>query len=632
MCGIAGIFNLNGQGNIDQSLLNAMNQAQFHRGPDEGGIWTAAGIGLAHRRLSIIDLSSLGRQPMSNQDESVIVVFNGEIYNFQELRSELVGAGYQFKSQTDTEVIVHGWSHWGEEVISRLRGMFAIAVWDCRKKQLFIARDRLGIKPVFYHINDRGTLIFGSELKVLYQYPGLKKEIDPLCIEDYFAYGYVPEPKTIYRDIMKLEPGWTLSIKVGESRPTLKQYWNLPFQTDHSMRFESASREMLERMQEAVRIRMLADVPLGAFLSGGVDSSSVVALMSKQQIDPVNTCSIAFNDKKFNEAEFAQQVADRYQTNHFTGTVDTDDFQLLGQLAGLYDEPYADSSAMPTYRVCELARKRVTVALSGDGADETLSGYRRHVWHMNEEKVRSRIPYPLRRTLFGFLGRAYPKLDWMPRVFRAKTTFQSLGRSSVEAYFNSISILKQEQRDKIYSADFKKQLAGYNGIEVFNRHAAECPSEHPLDLIEYLDIKTYLVGDILTKVDRASMAHSLEVRVPLLDHKYLEWVTSLPPDFKMKGQTGKYLLKKTMEPHLPSDILYRPKMGFSVPLASWFKGPLKSNVRDQLLGDRLLDTGYFNGDHLAKLVAEHERGIRDHSSPIWTLMMFDSFLELNSAH
>lgn len=627
MCGIAGIFNLSGRGQIDETVLHAMNQAQFHRGPDEGGVWSSEGIGLAHRRLSIIDLSSLGRQPMTNKDNSVVVVFNGEIYNFKALREELLAAGYEFKSQTDTEVIVHGWSHWKEKVIDRLRGMFAIAIWDTAERRLFVARDRMGIKPLFYAIDEQGTFIFGSELKVLYQYPGLKKVIDPLCIEDYFAYGYVPEPKTIFKNIFKLEPGFSLSLKVGDSQPVLNQYWNIPFQTDHSMRYEDASAELVERMKEAVGIRMIADVPLGAFLSGGVDSSSVVAMMSQLQSDPVNTCSIAFDDKKFNESEFAQQVADRYKTNHFVETVNTDDFHLIEELAKIYDEPYADSSAIPTYRVCELARKRVTVALSGDGADESLSGYRRHVWHMNEERVRSLLPFPFRRAVFGFLGSVYPKLDWMPCVFRAKTTFQSLGRSSVEAYFHTISILKNEQRAKIYSDAFKSELAGYNAVEVFKRHAKDCPSDEPLNLIEYLDLKTYLVGDILTKVDRASMAHALEVRVPLLDHKYIEWVSSLPTDFKVKGQIGKYILKNSMEPHLPNDVLYRPKMGFAVPLASWFRGPLRDHVKTHLLGDRLMDTGYFNPDQLHKMVKEHSAGLRDHSAPIWTLLMFDSFLE-----
>lgn len=627
MCGIAGIFNLSGTGQINADLLQRMNQAQFHRGPDEGGEWINDGIGLAHRRLSIIDLSSLGRQPMLNQDESVVIVFNGEIFNFKDLKEELLAAGYTFKSKTDTEVILHGWSHWGEAVIEKLRGMFGIAIWDVKQQHLFIARDRLGVKPLFYTITEEDQLLFGSELKVLYEYEGLKKEIEPQCVEDYFAYGYIPEPRTIFKNIFKLEPGHTLSIKAGQKTPVIKKYWDVPFAINENMDYTQASQGLLAELTKAVDIRMVADVPLGAFLSGGVDSSAVVALMSESQKDPVNTCSIAFSDKKFNESEYAREIAQKYKTNHFEETVDTNDFSLIKDLAKLYDEPYADSSAIPTYRVCELARKKVTVALSGDGADETMSGYRRHVMHINEEKVRSLLPYKFRKVFFGFLGKAYPKLDWMPRVFRAKTTFQALGRSSLEAYFHTISILKTEQRSAIFSDKFKQQLNGYNAIEVFNRHAAQCPSNDPLALIEYLDIKTYLVGDILTKVDRASMAHSLEVRGPFLDHKFIEFISSVPSRFKIKGLVGKYILKNTMESKLPEDILYRQKMGFAVPLASWFRGPLKEYVNEHLTSKRLLNTGFFNEQELLKLKNEHFSGVRDHSAPIWTTLMFESFLE-----
>ncbi|MCP5213287.1 MAG: amidotransferase 1, exosortase A system-associated [Hahellaceae bacterium] len=627
MCGIAGIFNLSGTGQINADLLQRMNQAQFHRGPDEGGEWINDGIGLAHRRLSIIDLSSLGRQPMLNQDESVVIVFNGEIFNFKDLKEELLAAGYTFKSKTDTEVILHGWSHWGEAVIEKLRGMFGIAIWDVKQQHLFIARDRLGVKPLFYTITEEDQLLFGSELKVLYEYEGLKKEIEPQCVEDYFAYGYIPEPRTIFKNIFKLEPGHTLSIKAGQKTPVIKKYWDVPFAINENMNYAQASQGLLAELTKAVDIRMVADVPLGAFLSGGVDSSAVVALMSESQKDPVNTCSIAFSDKKFNESEYAREIAQKYKTNHFEETVDTNDFSLIKDLAKLYDEPYADSSAIPTYRVCELARKKVTVALSGDGADETMSGYRRHVMHINEEKVRSLLPYKFRKVFFGFLGKAYPKLDWMPRVFRAKTTFQALGRSSLEAYFHTISILKTEQRSAIFSDKFKQQLNGYNAIEVFNRHAAQCPSKDPLALIEYLDIKTYLVGDILTKVDRASMAHSLEVRGPFLDHKFIEFISSVPSRFKIKGLVGKYILKNTMESKLPEDILYRQKMGFAVPLASWFRGPLKEYVNEHLTSKRLLNTGFFNEQELLKLKNEHFSGVRDHSAPIWTTLMFESFLE-----
>jgi asparagine synthase (glutamine-hydrolysing) len=341
---------------------------------------------------------------------------------------------------------------------------------------------------------------------------------------------------------------------------------------------------------------------------------------------PVNTCSIAFDDPQFNESEFAQMVATRYRTNHRVETVRSDDFDLIETLARLYDEPYADSSAIPTYRVCQLARKHVTVALSGDGGDETFGGYRRYRLHLMEERMRAALPAAIRQPLFGLLGRVYPKADWAPRVLRAKTTFEGMGRTSVEAYFHSVSILRGPMRQQLFSDALKRDLAGYSAQEVFDFHAGRAGTDDPLALIQYLDLKTYLVGDINTKVDRASMAHSLEVREPLMDHKLIEWLATLPSSLKVRGQEGKYLLKKAMEPQLPADVLYRPKMGFSVPLARWFRGPLKQRVRDAVLGDRLAGTAWFDRAYLEHLVDAHQSGVRDYSSPLWTLLMFEAFL------
>lgn len=353
--------------------------------------------------------------------------------------------------------------------------------------------------------------------------------------------------------------------------------------------------------------------------------------MAGLSAEPVNTCSIAFDDPAFNESAFAQMVADRYQTRHFVETVKSDDFDLIDTLAALYDEPYADSSAIPTYRVCQLARKHVTVALSGDGGDESLGGYRRYRTHLMEEKMRNALPFGVRRPVFGLLGRVYPKADWAPRVFRAKTTFQALARDAVQAYFHNVSILKDDMRRSLFSAGFRKELAGYNAIDVFRRHAFNANDEDPLALIQYLDLKTYLVGDINTKVDRASMAHSLEVREPLMDHKLVEWLASLPSALKIKGQEGKYIFKKAMEPMLPDDVLYRPKMGFAVPLARWFRGPLKARLEDVVLGSTLAETGIFNRDYLRHLLEAHQSGARDYSSPLWTLLMFEAFLRNNSS-
>ena len=403
------------------------------------------------------------------------------------------------------------------------------------------------------------------------------------------------------------------------------------FTLDNPLRFEDALDELNERLHESIRLRMISEVPLGAFLSGGVDSSGVVATMSDLSNGPVNTCSIAFDDPAFNEAEFARMVAERYHTNHHVETVMSDDFDLIDQLSALYDEPYADSSAIPTYRVCQLARKHVTVSLSGDGGDESFGGYRRYRMHLMEQRMRDALPYGVRRPMFGLLGRMYPKADWAPRVFRAKTTFQALARDSVEAYFHTVSILRNDIRSQVFSAGFKRELAGYNALEVFRRHAANAGTDDPLAQIQYLDLKTYLVGDINTKVDRASMAHSLEVREPLMDHPLVDWLATLPNDMKIRGQEGKFLFKKALEPRLPNDVLYRPKMGFAVPLARWFRGPLKSRVREALSGGIMADSGLFDMDVLSRLVADHQSGRRDYSAPLWTLMMFESFLRQNSA-
>jgi asparagine synthase (glutamine-hydrolysing) len=404
------------------------------------------------------------------------------------------------------------------------------------------------------------------------------------------------------------------------------QYWDVPFRCAGAITERGAAEELVERLRESVRIRLVSEVPLGAFLSGGVDSSGVVAIMAGLVDAPVVTCSIAFGEAEFNEAAYARIVAERYRTRHHVEQLDPDDVSLVDRLATVYDEPYADSSAIPTYRVCELARKRVTVALSGDGGDESFGGYRRYRWHMNEERLRALIPLQLRRPVFGLLGRLYPKADWAPRVFRAKSTFEALARNSVEGYFHSVSVLHDNMRAQLFSPRFVAELQGYEASQVLKQHAANAPTDHPLSLIQYLDLKTYLVGDINTKVDRAGMAHGLEVREPLMDHPLVEWLSSLPPELKLRNGEGKYLLKKALEPYLPAQILYRRKMGFSVPLAKWFRGALRESVKEAVLGPVLADTGWFNAAYLRRLVDEHHSGRRDHSAPLWTLMVFESFL------
>ena len=635
MCGITGIFDTRAERPVSHPVLHRMNESQHHRGPDEGSLHLEPGVGLGHRRLSIIDLAT-GQQPLFNEDGSVAIVFNGEIYNFQELVPELQALGHVFRTHSDTEVIVHAWEAWGEQCVQRLRGMFAFAIWDRGRQTLFLARDRLGVKPMHYALLDDDWLLFGSELKSLLAYsgshgsPALRRDIDPLAVEEYFALGYVAEPRTIFRQARKLEPGHCLTVRRGQPLPETQCYWDLRFTLASPISADDACDELRARLAESVRLRMIAEVPLGAFLSGGVDSSAIVATMAGLSSQPVHTCSIAFDDPAYNETAFAQMVADRYRTDHYVETVASDDFDLIDTLARLYDEPYADSSAIPTYRVSGLARKRVTVALSGDGGDESFGGYRRYRLHLMEERMRRALPAGLRQPLFGMLGRVYPKADWAPRFLRAKTTFEGMARDSVQAYFHTVSIMRAPMRAQLFSDAFERELGGYDAQQVFDRHAARHAQlsghDDPLALIQYLDLKTYLVGDINTKVDRASMAHSLEVREPLMDHPLVEWLATLPSSLKMRGKEGKFVLKKAMEPLLPHDVLYRPKMGFAVPLARWFRGPLKQRVRDAVLGPRLEATGWFNRGYLQHLVDAHQNGSRDYSAPLWTLLMFEAFL------
>ncbi len=478
MCGIVGMLDLNGRRDVSRELLSRINEAQHHRGPDECGLHVEPGVGLGHRRLSIIDVST-GQQPLYNEDGSVVIVYNGEIYNYQELIPELTALGHRFRTKSDTEVIVHAWEAWGERCVERFRGMFAFALWDRNRKTLFLARDRLGVKPLHYALLADGTFLFGSEIKALLAHPAFVRDIDPHAVEEYFALGYVAEPRTIFKAAHKLPPAHTLCVRQGAPLPAPVQYWDPRFTLDRVITLPDAVAELRARLDESVRLRLISEVPLGAFLSGGVDSSAVVASMANASSDPVNTCSIAFADPAYDESRYAQQVADRYRTRHFVDRVESDDFDLIDTLARVYDEPYADSSAIPTYRVCQLARKHVTVALSGDGGDENFGGYRRYRLHMMEERMRRLMPLSLRRPVFGMLAGAYPKADWAPRMFRAKSTFEALGRDPVEAYCHGVSILRDGMRRRLFTDGFRRELGGYSALEVFRRHAQERANRGP---------------------------------------------------------------------------------------------------------------------------------------------------------
>src|SRR6516165_3831200 len=625
MCGIAGIFDYRGRAEIDRTLLRRMTDILSHRGPDGDGHHIAPGIGLGHRRLAIVDLAT-GDQPLFNEDGTVCVVYNGEIYNFHPLMAELSALGHLFRTRCDTEVIVHAWEEWGVACLDRFNGMFAFALWDAAQEVLFVARDRLGEKPLYYSFLADGRLVFASELKSLLLSPQVDRQLDPQAIEEFFAFGYIPDPRSVYRSVRKLAPAHYLLVRRGEPPPEPSAYWDLRFIDDASVRRSEVEDELIARLRESVRMRMIADVPLGAFLSGGVDSSGVVAMMAGLKAEPVSTFSISFGKKGWDESAYAAEIAQRYGTDHHVRAVDPNSFDLLDRLATIYDEPFGDSSAMPTFRVCAMARENVTVALSGDGGDEVFAGYRRYRWHCFEEQIRRVVPASLRRPLFGTIGALYPKLDWAPRPLRAKATLLELARETIEAYFSSVSICGTGLRRRLFSPTLTRELQGYDSVEVLRSHMRRCSSEDPLSQVQYADFKTYLPGDILTKVDRASMANSLEVRVPLLDHTFVEWAAGLPSHFKLHGREGKHVFKAALEPHVSDEILYRPKQGFAVPLAAWFRRPLRRRLRDTLGGPVLHDSGLFNMATVEMLVDQHQAGELDHSAVLWSLSMMEAFL------
>lgn len=624
MCGIVGVFKFRSQQAVSETSLKAMNDTLIHRGPDGGDVFIQGPLGLGHRRLAIIDLEA-GKQPLHSADGQVTIVFNGEIYNFKALRDTLSAAGHHFQTHSDTEVILNAWRHWGEDCVQYLRGMFAFAIWDSGKKCLFIARDRVGIKPLYYTMVN-GDLYFASELKAFESVQGINRDLNYQALEDYFSLGYIADPKTIYQGVAKLPPAHTMRVALGDVEPKLNKYWDLQFSPREQAVGDELAEETFEKVREAVASHLVADVPLGAFLSGGVDSSAVVAAMAKSDVSAIKTCSIGFDVEAYDETQYARQVAKRYNTEHLEKVVSADQFELVDKLTDIYDEPFADSSALPTYQVCKLARENVKVSLSGDGADELLAGYRRQRLHMNEQTVRDRLPLGLRKAVFGPLASIYPKLDWAPQIFRAKSTFQALAYDAVEAYHHSISMIPVWQRRKLFSESFIEKLGGYESIELFRNHAKTFQGEDGLSLIQHLDFHTWLPGDILVKADRASMATSLEVRVPFLDHQFMEWAATLPSAAKLQQGQGKYVLKKGLEPHLPHDVLYRKKMGFTMPISHWFRGPLASDLRLKLNSEPMRQSGIFNMKYLNWLVDHHQSGKGEHSVALWVVLMFSQFI------
>ncbi|MET1754797.1 XrtA/PEP-CTERM system amidotransferase [Novosphingobium sp. RD2P27] len=626
MCGIAGIFHLETAKPVDPLRIERMCDAIAHRGPDGQGVWTAPGVGLGHRRLSIIDVAG-SPQPMASSDDRTMLVFNGEIYNYRELRQELRVLGAVFQTDGDSEVILAAWQKWGPECLSRLNGIFAFAIYDLDARTLFLARDRFGVKPLFLAELSDGSVAFASELKALTAHPLLRREIDPLSIEDFLTWGYVPDARSILKGVTKLPAGHSLLLRYGSPMPTPRQWWDISFADRRKGNFEDLEAELLHLLREAVASRMVADVPLGAFLSGGVDSSSVVALMAEVSSAPVKTCSIGFDVASLDESAYARRIAERFGTEHRERLVSPDDFEAVDTLASIFDEPFADASALPTWRVCQLARESVTVALSGDGADEAFAGYRRHVFQHGEDRLRSVLPAMLRRPVFGTLGALYPKADWAPRSLRAKTTLLSLAADSAEGYARAISVTGPEHRNALYSADFKRLRGDYRAETLVTELMRGAPARSGLDRAQYADLKVWLPGDILTKVDRVSMAVGLEAREPLLDHRLVEFAATLPEAVRLRGKQGKWLMKRTMRRYLPDDVLYRPKQGFVTPIDEWFRGPLASAAGSIGTSAALARTGWFDPRSLSKVAEAHIQGRANNSRLLWQLLMLDRSLE-----
>lgn len=618
MCGITGILAPKADIPIDRQLLKSMTDRLIHRGPDGDGLYSQLGLGLGHRRLAIIDLDS-GAQPMATKDRSHILTYNGEIYNFLDLRKKLETQGFSFETECDTEVILAAYRMWGTECVHHFRGMFAFALWDNDRKILFLARDRMGIKPLHWSILKDGSFIFASEIKALMEASLLDRKIRLDAMEDFLALSYIPDPKTIFESVHKLAPGHCLVVKHGEA-PRIHQYWRPPIEKNRSVR---VSDDLLIRLKECVDLHMMADVPLGAFLSGGLDSSTVVMLMAELSKHPVKTCNIGLEDQTEDESAYADEVADFFATHHRSRFMGGDEDNMLDILTDCFDEPFADNSALPTYRVSGLAKESVKVALSGDGGDELFGGYRRYQLFLAEDKIRKLLPRSLRFALFKPLGYFYPKADRAPRYLRAKTSFESLSMSRAEAYFHTVARGVDRDRGPLMSRNYCRTLAGYHPKERFVKLARDVKGVDSFSMMQYIDMCTYLPGCILTKVDRTSMAHSLEVRVPLLDHHFITWATKLHPDHCIENGSGKAPMKAVVRGKMPSSVLDRRKQGFSIPVGDWLKKGWRSNALHLKESSVLFDSGYFSRSGVGKMVDDHLSGKRNHEDLLWSMIVLE---------
>lgn len=615
MCGIAGKIYFNKDRKVSLNELKKMSDVIVHRGPDDEGHYLNENVGLGFRRLSIIDLKT-GHQPLSNADNSLWITFNGEVYNFKEQRTALEKKGYRFRTNTDTEVIVNLYQEYGENCVDYLRGMFAFVIWDDKKKQLFGARDRFGIKPFTYYIDDE-KFVWGSEMKSITASEGIKKDISLESLDYYFAYGYTPRSQSIYNQIKKLKPGHSFVLKPFEKEKLIiKKYWNVSYTPDYSKSEEYWKEAIYETLNEAVKMRMISDVPLGAFLSGGVDSSSVVSLMALNSKQPIKTFSIGFKEAEFNELQYAKMVADKYNTEHHEFIVEPESIDLLPNLVKAYDEPFGDSSAIPTYYVSKYTREHVTVALSGDGGDELFAGYDEYDKMM---MLHGKKHYP--KQFFSSVNRMLP--DHMPG--KGMSYYLSKDKNDIAAYF---CWWKDYERRKVFLPEINNQI-GDNYSEKIKINMLKAMDGDFLSKVQRLDMQTYMVDDILTKVDRASMMNSLEARVPILDHKLAELSFKIPSELKRKGDVKKYILKEAVSKILPPEIISHKKQGFVVPLELWFKGDLKDYAYDSLLGSSKL-YNFLDKKEVKNILDDHQKGRRDFSIRIWTLLFLNEWLTQNN--
>ncbi|MBW2651733.1 MAG: asparagine synthase (glutamine-hydrolyzing) [Deltaproteobacteria bacterium] len=606
---------------VNKALIKKMSSVLNHRGPDDEGVYIKNNVGLAHKRLSIIDLTSAGHQPMSNEDGSIWIVFNGEIYNFLDLRDELIEKGHCFTSKTDTETIIHLYEEKGVECVHDLRGMFAFAIWDENKKRLLIARDRAGKKPLVYYHNDEG-LLFASEIKALLMDPSIKKDVDYNALHHFLTYQYTPSPLTSFAGIKKLPPAHVLIYERGNI--VLKRYWNLSYQKKLELpSLKDYGEKFRDVFQEAVRIRLRSDVPLGAFLSGGIDSSLVVAVMSGLMNQPVKTFSIGFEEESYDETKYARIIAEKYKTDHHEFVVKPDAIDILPKLVWHYNEPFADSSAIPTYYVSKMTRDYVTVALNGDGGDESFAGYERYLADKLADYYRF-VPNLLRERI---IRKAIDLLPYSTNrrsfVRRLKRFVKGISEIPERRYVRWICFFDNEMKNELYTSSFKELTKGIDSVDLTVNWYKKADAEKFIDKTLFVDVMSYLPEDLLVKVDIASMANSLEARSPFLDHKVMEFAASLPADLKLRGIETKYLLKHTLSDIVPKEILHRKKMGFGVPIDVWFRNDLKEMAYDLLLGKRCVERGYFKKESVQRLLDEHVSEQYDHSYRIWALLFME---------